>query len=283
MEQIIDLRFAGISIRILSPVSVEIPETIQPFLAEIGQPDEIFRIQLLPEPMELPQNPVYASALWNVYREPDGWTRIKLGKSYNQEGQVACRLRDTGEHTLYLPVKDFALRFRTLITPLLAPEYLLSRRNGFLLHSSVVQLQDKVVLFCGPSGIGKSTQAELWRTHLGADILNGDRCAVTLREDGFWGSGSPYSGTSGIYKPDEGPITAIVLLQQSSENTIRKATTKEIAQAFYRETITNTWDQAFIQHSLNILDRLIQTVPVYTLHCRPDAEAAQLAFETIYM
>lgn len=282
MNQMINFRFAGISIRIVSPVPVEIPAAITPFLTDSAQPDEIFHICLLNEPLELPETPVYTSPLWAIYRVSDGWIRVRLGSVKDSGSQLACHLRSLGNHTLYFPASGFSRSFQAFVLHLLAPEYLLWRHNGFLLHSSVVRLQGKTVLFCGPSGIGKSTQAELWRTCLGAEILNGDRCAVTLREDGFWGSGSPYCGSSGIYRTEEGPIAAIVLLGQSSKNTIRNATTKEITQAFYRETITNTWDQAYTQHSLNILDRLIQTVPVYTLHCRPDEDAAQLAFQTIY-
>ncbi len=282
MMQSIDFGFAGIQIRILSPIQIEIPQAIRPFLTEGQSPDEIFQIQLLNEPLSFSHPPVYSSSLLDVYREADSWIRVRPGMQDQNGCQVACRLRSNGMHTLYFPASEFSLRYPSVLTSLISPEYLLWRHSGFLLHSSVVRLEGKIVLFCGPSGIGKSTQAELWRTYLGAEILNGDRCAVTLRQDGFWGSGSPYCGSSGIYSAEEGPIAAIVLLEQSSKNTIRNTAAKEIIRAFYRETITNTWDQAYTQHSLSILDCLIQSVPIYTLSCRPDEDAALLAYQTIY-
>ena len=52
------------------------------------------------------------------------------------------------------------------------------------------------ILFSGPSGIGKSTQAALWQRYAGAEIVNGDRALV--RPDTGTVSGVFYAGTSGI-------------------------------------------------------------------------------------
>ena len=43
------------------------------------------------------------------------------------------------------------------------------------LHSSFVLYKDKALVFTAPSGIGKTTQAELWRDFQGALIVNGGR------------------------------------------------------------------------------------------------------------
>ncbi len=69
------------------------------------------------------------------------------------------------------------------------------------------------VLFTAPSGTGKSTQAELWRKHRGASIINGD-CTLIAEDDGvFTAFGFPFSGTSGIFENRKAPIAAVVYLR----------------------------------------------------------------------
>ena len=48
-------------------------------------------------------------------------------------------------------------------------------RDGLALHASLVEKDGFGVVFLGPSGMGKSTQAKLWKKYLDADFLIGDR------------------------------------------------------------------------------------------------------------
>ena len=81
-------------------------------------------------------------------------------------------------------------------------ETLLLQHQGLLLHASLINYKGKAIAFAGPSGIGKSTQADIWHTFLGADIINGDRAALRKERDHWYAYGCPYAGTSGIYKND---------------------------------------------------------------------------------
>ena len=74
---------------------------------------------------------------------------------------------------------------------------ILADAGMLVLHSSyIVTRQEQGILFSGPSGIGKSTQAALWQRYAGAEIVNGDRALV--RPDTGTVSGVFYAGTSGI-------------------------------------------------------------------------------------
>ena len=81
-------------------------------------------------------------------------------------------------------------------------ETLLLQHQSLLLHASLIKYKGKTLAFAGPSGVGKSTQADIWHTFLGADILNGDRAALRKEGDSWYAYGCPYAGTSGIYKND---------------------------------------------------------------------------------
>lgn len=54
-------------------------------------------------------------------------------------------------------------------------------RVGVPMHASLVEKDGEGVLFLGPSGMGKSTQARLWKSALDADFISGDRPGLRLR------------------------------------------------------------------------------------------------------
>ena len=102
----------------------------------------------------------------------------------------------------------------------LQSEKLMADSNAILMHASYIEYQGKAILFTAPSGTGKSTQADLWEKLRGARILNGDRCAVQLREDGFYVCGVPFAGSSNICENVTLPLKTIVCLSQAPQTTI---------------------------------------------------------------
>ena len=85
-------------------------------------------------------------------------------------------------------------------------ETLLLQHQGLLLHASLINYAGRAIAFAGPSGVGKSTQADLWKKCLGAEIINGDRAVLRKNADHWIAYGSPYAGTSGIYKNNSAPL-----------------------------------------------------------------------------
>ena len=94
-----------------------------------------------------------------------------------------------------------------------------AERGMLVLHSAyIVTRTGEAILFSGPSGIGKSTQAALWQRCAGARVVNGDRALVNVENK--TANGIFYSGTSGISENVTVPVRAIVLLGQGSENRV---------------------------------------------------------------
>jgi hypothetical protein len=164
----------------------------------------------------------------------------------------------------------------------LGPEALFLRHNGFILHSSVVRYEGQALLFCGASGAGKSTQAQLWEKYRQGEILNGDRCVIMKRGDRFYGCGSPYCGSSGIYRKEEAPIRAIILPVKATENRVECMKPEEALRKLYREALVNLWDVNFVNQLLDLLQELVLRVPVYSLYCRPDEQATELTLQAVF-
>ena len=152
---------------------------------------------------------------------------------------------------------------------------ILAGYGQLVLHSSYVLMQSgAAVLFSGPSGIGKSTQAALWERFAGADIVNGDR--TLIRTGDITANGVFYSGTSGICKNASAPIRAIVLLDKADENTLRRAGAKEAFAAVLSQCSYYQWDAESAINMTDLVAGLVRRADVYRLSCRADEGAVRL-------
>lgn len=277
------IRFSGLTFRFLFPNPIRLPEAFTALQCEDSEtPDEEFEIRLLTEPL-VPDAPLFCNQTGtHLYHTQEGWLRIYTPLIAENGCQVACLLRPNGKNVLYYPASRWDYFSDSLhCTHLIAGEALLLRHNAFLLHSSVVLHDGKIILFSGPSGAGKSTQAQLWETHLGAKVINGDRCVIMKKEDGFYGGGSLWSGTSGIYHPDQAPIAGIFLVNQNPENSLVPLGAAAFAPLFAQTTI-NSWDASFMESITDLMAELLSQVPVYRLNCRPDEDAVRLVHHTLF-
>lgn len=129
--------------------------------------------------------------------------------------------------------------------------------NRIIMHASVVEYQNQAILFSGPSEIGKSTQANLWKKYMNADILNGDRATIDISKDITNVYGSPYAGSSKIYRNESAPIKAIILLKQGEKNSIRQLVGMELYRNMFPRFSLARWDDKLSNISMNIIEEII--------------------------
>ena len=278
------IRFSGLTLRFTQPqIPFGLSEAFEALLCQDeAEPDAEYEIVLLDTPL-VPAGPLHHTYCGtDLYRTEEGWLHIHPLRRCENGCQVACLLRPSGKHTLYYP----AALWKHYADPLycahlMGIETVLLSKNAFLLHSSVVMLDGKAVLFFGPSGVGKSTQARLWQEHLGAQVLNGDRCVVMQKEDGFYGGGSPLAGHSGIYRPEQAPIAAMFLPEHADHCQVTPMGISALA-PMLGQTLLNSWDRDFMDHLMLLYQQLLAQVPVYKLSCTPDRSAVDLACQTAF-
>ena len=150
------------------------------------------------------------------------------------------------------------------------------------LHSSLISYQNHGLMFLGPSGIGKTTQAELWNKYRNALIINGDVVFVQETEDVFLGWGTPWHGSSPYCENTSVPVSALIVLKQAEKNSIRELTGFEKVTAVSESVFYPRWLENGMELCLEILDHLLSSVPVYELSCRPDEDAVRLVEETVF-
>lgn len=277
------IRFSGIVVRFILPAPIVLPDYMEQLRCEdTATPDDTYTLQLLTEPLR-PETPmVHQEGEAQIFQTTKGWLHIYPALGDSDGCQVACLFCPDGSHTIYYPASRWDYYSATWrCAHLICGERLLLRHDALLLHSSLVRHQGKAILFSGPSGAGKSTQAQLWADHLGAEILNGDRTAIRRQPDGFYGGGSIWSGTSGIYRPEQAPIAGIFLVTQAPFEKVERLSFEAFTPLF-TQTILNSWDPDFMNRASGLFVELLEKIPVYRLYCRPNREAVELVYRTVF-
>ena len=159
--------------------------------------------------------------------------------------------------------------------------HMLIEKNGFILHASFIEHEGRAILFTAPSETGKSTQAQLWCDHRGAELVNGDRAAVRVIDGKIYACGVPFAGSSRIRKNRILPLTAIVYLSQAPENTITKLRGFRAFRSVWEGITLNTWDRDDVEKATQTLSTVLSGIPVYHLACTPDVRAVELLKQTL--
>lgn len=165
------------------------------------------------------------------------------------------------------------LKADTVFLSLFALEKRMLKHEAMILHCSVLKIKDGVLLFSGPSGIGKSTHADLWVKHRGARVINGDR-TLLQKIDGKWMSlGWPICGSSEICHNEEYPIKAVIFMGQASENRGSRLPYFGAVKELVSQITANGWDQKFVEKIWTMVEDFAAEIPVYGYSCNMEAAA----------
>ncbi len=193
------------------------------------------------------------------------------------EGALAgYNCKDDSDCKVYFTHKSFSVltdeRYFWSSIPL---AQLLLPKKAVLMHASYIDVDGSAVLFTAPCGTGKSTQAELWRVHRNAKVLNGDKAGVFFKNGSAFAGGLPFCGTSKICHNKDLPLKAIVLLSQSEENRVRELTGFEALQAVINNIYLDLLAPSEKQMCIDFVIELLEKVNVFSLECTPDERAVE--------
>ena len=154
--------------------------------------------------------------------------------------------------------------------------------GGMMLHSSAVMVDGRVYLFSAPSGTGKSTHTALWLQYLGerAQIINDDKPAIRVIGEKAYVYGTPLSGKTDQNRNVRGELAGIAVVKRAKENQIRRLNNKEAIFALLDQTPRSRIEKR-VERLFQVIETLIQTIPIYELSCNMELEAAKLAYETM--
>jgi len=214
---------------------------------------------------------------------PDGGYEFII---HNVYGRPCCLLttNDTFSDCRCALKGDWTMRSFGLNNALmLVYAFASSNFKTVLIHASCIAKDAVGYPFIAESGTGKSTHTALWMKHIeGAELLNDDNPIIRIMDDGLpYIFGSPWSGKTPCYRNRHAPLGAVTRIARATVNSIEKHGPVEAFATLLPACSTMKWDATVYGHLCDTISMIIETTPVYTLHCRPDEEAARLSCETI--
>lgn len=273
------LTVAGVGITLQTRQQLPVSERFRPFLDSAAAPDycvDFREVHRLPAPQG---SALYCGSSFEVFADGaggferryfngmHGFVRFARTGDPSPDGVVTVEYLDSERELLSEMGNCFAFS---------GWEMLLLRKHRLLLHASCVDTPLGGLLFSGPSGIGKSTQAALWQQYAGAELINGDRPILQKTAGGWLAWGSPYAGSSRWFVNKSCRVRAVVMLRQAQRCSLRKLDGAAAFRALFAGVTVSSWDGACVRRACDMAEALVRDVPVYEFNCTPDRAAVEL-------
>lgn len=173
---------------------------------------------------------------------------------------------------------------------------ILLKYDRCLFHGAALNLDGHACLFCGPSGIGKSTQIVLWRLLYPdeAQVINGDKPILQfIPETGLETADgenackavivhpSPWRGKENCGYAPAAPLKKIILLRQAKENRIYPADKKDAVLSLYYQFICGDNSEEQVHDMTRMLEKILGAASVWRLENKGNRDSARLCHETL--
>ena len=158
-----------------------------------------------------------------------------------------------------------------------------SYHSTLLLHASCLRYGDKGFPFTAKSGTGKSTHTALWMKYIeGVELLNDDNPVVRICSDGMpYIYGTPWSGKTPCYRNVKLKLGAITEIKRDSHNWAERLMPADAMAMLLPNLSSMKWDHDIYRRTGDAIARLIETTPIFAMHCLPDEEAARVSHQAL--
>ena len=217
-----------------------------------------------------------------VYQLPDGGYQYIIRDTRNRDCCLLiankqftdCRCALNGDWVM----RSFGLNDALMLIFAFAGSY----RQTMLIHASCIMLDGVGYPFIAQSGTGKSTHSSLWLKHIeGAELLNDDNPIIRIIDGKPYIYGSPWSGKTPCYRNRQARLGAVTRIDRAPQNSIERLKPVKAFASLLPACSSMKWDSTIYRNLGDAVTRIIETTPVYTLHCLPDQEAALLCHKTL--
>lgn len=285
---------AGIVIRIESPYPLEVDDSFNAF-ASNAAPRTVIRLEYYQDRERAPMERIGKDLLMTYYRSGD----VFVAQSYGMRGPVASIQYDPDFTDVRYEVNLAAYPDSVIsvgkVMQLFPIRRLLMRCGAIMLHSSQVELDGGGILFCAPSGTGKSTQARLWQQHASARIICNDRTILKhckkitshrlLNEensDSIWYTHSyPADGSTPVNYSAQCRLAAIVLLRQGPQELIQSPSPAVAIRTLLEQSLIDVWDPHMRALAVEMLADIVASSHIYSLACTPTKAAVDCLRERL--
>ena len=152
--------------------------------------------------------------------------------------------------------------------------------DTLLFHGSALAIDGNGYIFTAKSGTGKSTHSRLWREAFGDRVvmINDDKPLIKITEKGPVIYGTPWCGKHNLGGNLSAPLSAIVSLERSDVNKIEPADKRILFPKILSQTY-RTKNPKSLAKTLALVDKMLNSISLYSLGCNMNLEAAKVAYE----
>jgi len=176
------------------------------------------------------------------------------------------------ESTLNKDAIEYSLSLRIF-------SHIVSFDNNLILHASAIKYHQHSILFSGSTKVGKTTLAKrMINHHPKIEFINDDKPLVSFEEGMFYVHGTPWAGEEGLCQSISSKLSCIICLEQGSHSEVKTMTNHEKV-VHLMEHSYHLFDEKFMDIHLNLLNHLIDQVPIYKMIVTNDDQAYDVFHE----
>lgn len=275
----IQLEVGAFVFELQAQIALQIEDPYIPFLVENKTPDILIRCHAgFPKDFIQPEIHYQAKTpdgtLWELHQN-DQHTCILV---YNPEAltelqQIAYWSEKERTWDIYA-----ALSSQEAINPLAYPlgpllwYYLSTIEEVLLIHGSAVVYNGKTRVFSGFSGVGKSTMAKIWETHLQAKVINDDRLLLRKHTDGWKVYNTPMFY---VAEPKDGPLHTVFFPYHAPANQIEPIHGVKALSKLMAHTIHHGHNKVHLVHLMEVATSVVETHACHLLGVVPTPEVTE--------
>ena len=179
--------------------------------------------------------------------------------------------------TAYLYINDSLYDYDSMVsliesTPFLMLNMLVQLDNdGFLIHTSAFEVQNKGALFSGESGSGKTTLTTLMNKYSKNKILTDETAIIRKKGNIYFVYGTPWKGSGAeYYKNDFGELKSISFIYHGKGNYMKSLTRNEMIRNTMKQSFPYFWDSHCMTRLFAIVCDLVNSIEVNKLYFLPN-------------
>lgn len=174
---------------------------------------------------------------------------------------------------------QYSLQYLETLAALRKIADFMPEKDCFLMHGAVIAWENQGYLFTAPSGTGKSTHLALWKKYLGdqAEVINGDKPFLKVREDEVWVYGTPWAGKEQWQVNKKVALKGICFLERGEKNSIQKIDSFSALPFLMRQVYFTDAPQS-AGKTMELLDQMLKIVPLYKMKCDISKKAFECSF-----
>ena len=265
----------------------------QPFLNSSAQIDLNVDVEISLKP------PPDVSNLPVLFDTGETWTAYHLGgdilfqlPSEHEPGYLwATRLSgDLKSATVYcspLMIEDQQNHPDLITNPVHYPldqilaMYLFSAHQGIIIHAAGIA-REGVGIFCaGRSGAGKTTLMRQWHGTPGIQGLSDDRGVARSIGGEYRLFGTPWAGEGRVAAVGDAGLRALTFIHHGERNEIKPIGPASALKQLMATASILLFDRRALEGTMSFCQDLVEDVPAYEIHFRPEPGAASLIEELL--